>query len=150
MTAPAQAQSDVERAEQIDALLLGVAADGDFVAQQESAAAAEAAAIGGRVRSETGDPALDPVYQAGGGEQEGFEEAEAELIENATHGEGRGDPLRDALTPEVESDAATAVYGEGDHEISTEAVTDPDPEPDDAAQGPAAAHDRGVDSEPKD
>jgi hypothetical protein len=142
----------VERAEQVDASLpdSGVGAiDDDFVAQQEAAAAAEAAAIGGHIDSETSDPAMDPVYQAGGGEQEGFEEAEAELIENATHGDGRGDPLRDALTPEVESDAATAVYGEPDREISTEEVADPDPEPDDAAEGPAASHDRGLDPKPE-
>jgi hypothetical protein len=152
VTPPAEPQSDVERAEQVDASLpdSGVGAiDDDFVAQQEAAAAAEAAAIGGHIDSETSDPAMDPVYQAGGGEQEGFEEAEAELIENATHGDGRGDPLRDALTPEVESDAATAVYGEPDREISTEEVADPDPEPDDAAEGPAASHDRGLDPKPE-
>src|SRR3954470_15409525 len=31
------------------------------------------------------DPAMQPVYEAGGGESEGFELAEEELIENATH-----------------------------------------------------------------
>ena len=113
----------------------------DLVAQQEAAAAAEAAAIGGRVPSETGDPAMDPVYEAGGGEQEGFEAAEADLIENATHGDGHGDPARDAITPEVEADASTAVYGESDREISTEGRGSQRARR--PAQGPAAAHDRG-------
>lgn len=60
------------------------------------------------------DPAMDPVYQAGGGEQEGFEAAEADLVENATHGEGGGDPRRDRISPEVEADPSGAVYGEPD------------------------------------
>lgn len=123
VTPPAQPESDIERAERIDAGLpdSGAAAAGDdLVAQQEAAAAAEAAAIGGPPVHGAEDPAMDPVYQAGGGEQEGFEMAEAELIENATHGDGHGQPERDRLTPELESDRATAVYGEADHEISSE------------------------------
>ena len=84
------------------------------VAREESAAAAEAARIGGRVSPESEDPAMEPVYQAGGGEQDGWETTETELIENATHGEGAGDPRRDAFTPEQESDRSGAVYGEGD------------------------------------
>jgi hypothetical protein len=99
------------------------AADDDLVAEEEAAAAAEAARIGGVVPHESGahgDPAMEPVYQAGGGEAEGFEAAEADLIENASHGDGRGDPLRDAFRPEVESDRSTAVYGEPDQEESTE------------------------------
>jgi hypothetical protein len=88
----------------------------DLVAQQEAAAAAEAAAIGGPRSSPTGDPAMDPVYEAGGGEEEGFEAAEEELIENATHGDGRGDPARDAIAPEAEADRSTVTYGEGDQE----------------------------------
>lgn len=69
-----------------------------LVAQEEAAAAAEAAAIGGAVTAESPDPALDPVYQAGGGEQDGWEAAEAELIENASHGDGRADPRGDAIS----------------------------------------------------
>jgi hypothetical protein len=125
--APASApESDVERAERADALSgandtsveapppAETPVTGDVVAAQEaSAAAAEAARIGGAVSPDAEDPAMDPVYQAGGGEQEGWEEAEAALIENATHGDGGGQPERDALTPELESDRSTAVYGEG-------------------------------------
>ena len=69
---------------------------------------------------------MDPVYEAGGGEQEGFEEAEAELIENATHGGGHGNPTRDAFFPEREADRSTAVYGEGDEIPSPEPGDNPD------------------------
>src|SRR3954452_584507 len=66
---------------------------GDLVADEEAAAAAEARAIGGvPVADETGevdfaraspDPAWAPLDQAGQGQAEGFEEAEALLIEHA-------------------------------------------------------------------
>jgi hypothetical protein len=128
--APATApESDVERAERADALTsLPDPADPDAVpapieeviAEQEAAAAAEAAAIGGPPMHDADDPAMDPVYQAGGGEQEGFELAERDLIENATHGDGHGDPVRDALRPELESDRSGAVYGEADEERPSE------------------------------
>jgi hypothetical protein len=36
------------------------------------------------------DPAMRPVLEAGGGESEGFEMAEAELIEHASHGDDAG------------------------------------------------------------
>ena len=94
----------------------------DIVAEEEAKAAAEAAAIGGGVpRAERDDdPAMRPVYEAGGGEAEGFEQAEEELIRNATHDDGRGDPARDAFRPEAEADAGNAVYGEADQLPSTE------------------------------
>jgi hypothetical protein len=89
--------------------------DEDFVAAEEAAAAAEARAIGGpRLDDAHGDEAMEPVVEAGGGESEGFELAEEQLIENATHGGGRADPIGDAFTPEVESDERTAVDGEAD------------------------------------
>lgn len=149
VTPPAQPESDVERAERIDAALPAPASGDALVAQQEAAAAAEAAAIGGvggTASSETGDPAMDPVYEAGGGEQDGWEAAEADLIENATHGEGGGNPERDALTPEIESDRSTAVYGEADEIPATEVVEDADPArptaEDDPGRGPGLAADR--------
>jgi hypothetical protein len=95
-----------------------------LIARAEKEAAAAARRIGGVVPSETGDPAMDPVYQAGGGEQEGFEVAEQELIENATHGDGGADPLRDAFSPELESDRSTADYGEADEFRTTERPPD--------------------------
>jgi hypothetical protein len=98
--------------------------DAVFVAREESSAAAEAARIGGVGAPSLGDPAMDPVYQAGGGEQEGWEEAEADLIENATHGDGQGDPSADAFTPEAESDRSGAVYAETDSLRSTEVDDD--------------------------
>ena len=60
------------------------------------------------------DAAQQPVTEAGGGEAEGFEEAEELLEENATHGEGGADPASDAFSGEVESDEAGAEYGEAD------------------------------------
>jgi hypothetical protein len=95
--------------------------DDDFVAAEEAAAAAEAAGIGGpRLDDAHGDPALEAAYEAGGGEAEGFEAAEDQLIENASHGGGRADPIGDAFTPEVESDERTAVDGEADEERVSE------------------------------
>lgn len=90
--------------------------DDVLVAREESAAAAEAARIGGQVPRVSDDPAMEPLYEAGEGEQDGWEMAEAELVENATHGEGTGDPASDAFTPELESDRSTAAYGEPDEE----------------------------------
>lgn len=91
--------------------------DDAFVAAEEAAAAAEARGIGGpRLDDAHGDEAFEAVAEAGGGESEGFELAEEELIENATHGDGRADPIGDAFTPEAESDEVTIVDGEADEE----------------------------------
>ncbi len=98
--------------------------DDPLVAREESAAAAAAARIGGFSSPEVDDPAMRPVYQAGGGEQEGWEQAEAELIENATHGDGAGHPERDAFAAELESDRAGAEYGESDRFRSSEVPDD--------------------------
>jgi hypothetical protein len=57
-----------------------------------------------------------PVEEAGGGEAEGFEQAEQELIERAENWEGRS-PEHDAFPAEEQSGA---VYGEADHERSSE------------------------------
>lgn len=94
----------------------GVPDDDVLIAEEENAAAAEAAQIGGRVSPETDDPAMEPLYEAGEGEQEGWETAEAELVENASHGEGGANPTRDAFPGELESDRSTATYGEADEE----------------------------------
>jgi hypothetical protein len=145
VTPPAEPASETEHAERADALLpegADTATGDELVAQQEAAAAAEAAAIGGAVVPDAADPAMEPVYQAGGGEQEGYEAAETDLIENATHGDAHGDPLRDAIAPEVEADRSTAVYAEDDTLESTELVADPQ-DPDDPAAGPGLGADRG-------
>lgn len=59
--------------------------------------------------------AMRPVEEAGGGVAEGFEQAEEDLIENASHGDGEGDPSSDAIDNEdVEAERATVEYGEAD------------------------------------
>ncbi|HEX8121817.1 MAG TPA: hypothetical protein VF549_11190 [Solirubrobacteraceae bacterium] len=91
--------------------------DSDIVREEEAAAASAAGHIGGTAGDEGDfDPAMRPVYEAGGGVAEGFEQAEADLVENAQHGDGRGDPLSDAFRPEAESDRSGAEYGEADEE----------------------------------
>jgi hypothetical protein len=96
----------------------------DFETREEWLAAAEARAIGGPPGNDLGpagvgdevDEALRPVYEAGGGEQEGFELAEHDLERNASHDDGEAFPEFDAFTPERESDRATVEYGEPDEE----------------------------------
>jgi hypothetical protein len=146
--APVLPESDTERAEWADSrepdpesLPAGDRAD-PRVAQEESAAGAEAAAIGGPAIHDAGDPAMDPLYQAGEGDQEGFEAAERDLIENATHGDGHGNPLRDALAPEAESDRSSAEYGDPDNLPSSEVVDDPETGPDDPGEGPGLSQER--------
>ena len=117
--------------------------DDDLVREEEAAAAADAAHIGGVAGDEDDfEPEMRAVYEGGGGEAEGFELAEADLIDNAQHGDGHGDPLSDAFTPEVESDRATVEYGEPDEEDTTEVVRDPDDPDDDGTRDPHTAADR--------
>ncbi len=71
--------------------------DDVLIAREESAAAAEAARIGGPAPVDAEDPAMEPVYEAGGGEQDGWEAAEKDLVENASHGDEVGNPIRHAL-----------------------------------------------------
>ena len=60
---------------------------------------------------------MRPVYEAGGGEAEGFEQAEEELIEHASHGDPGPDPTHLAGRPE---DYRGDEGGEADHEHSSE------------------------------
>jgi hypothetical protein len=92
--------------------------DEAFVQEEEEDAAAEAGAIGGRrpdydVDDDTDDEAHRPLEEAGEGDAEGFELAEHDLIEEASHGEEGRYPGEDAFPDEEESDAA---YGEADEE----------------------------------
>lgn len=113
-----------------------------LVREEEEKAAAEAAAIGGEAPSDESDPAMRPVVEAGGGQAEGFELAEEQLIENASHGEGTAKPHLDAMTPEKESDRAGAVYGEADEPDVSEVTSDPNPDASsEAGEGPGRAHD---------
>jgi hypothetical protein len=100
--------------------------DDDVVALETARAAAEAARIGGRTSSEPPpvedvDEAQRPLVEAGEGEAEGFEQAERELIEHASHGDQHA--ARRALedAPLTESDDARASEGgEADFERSSE------------------------------
>jgi len=83
---------------------------------EAEAAANEAAHIGGDVPPQSEDPAFEAVEEGGGGEAEGFEQAEEELIEGASHGAPQPDPERAAFTPEAESDLSTAEDCEADRE----------------------------------
>jgi hypothetical protein len=96
----------------------------DRAREEAEAAAAEAAAIGGRVSSESPsqegiDEAARPLAEAGGGEAEGFEGAERELIEHASHGDQHA--ARQAIEDASESrdDARAAAAGDADHERSS-------------------------------
>jgi hypothetical protein len=82
----------------------------DPVEAEEDAAAAEAARIGGEAEYGDVDPAERALAEAGGGEAEGFEQAEADLIERAEHGEGG----YDRGAPEPEAGRAGAAYGDAD------------------------------------
>ena len=94
--------------------------DDSFVDEEAEEAAAEAARIGGRRPEYDVDERDRALEEAGEGESEGFELAEHDLIEEASHGEEGRSPEVDAFTPELESDEADSVYGEADD------VEDPD------------------------
>ena len=117
--------------------------DDDLIREEEAAAAADARRIGGRAGDEDEfDPAMRPVSEGGGGEAEGFELAESDLIDNASHSDGRGDPLSDAFSPEAESDRSGVAYGEPDEEDTTEVVRDPEAGDDDPGEGPQISSER--------
>jgi hypothetical protein len=89
--------------------------DEDYVAEQERAAAEEAVDVGGGEPSGEADESERALSEAGQGESEGFELAEEELIENASHEELAGpDPMY--LAGEAEESQPDAEYGEADSE----------------------------------
>ena len=67
-------------------------------------------------------PALAPLIEAGEGESEGFELAESDLIEHASHGDGHGTGKigRDAFGFH-EEEYSEAAYGEADEEEKPDA-----------------------------
>ena len=91
--------------------------DEEYVREEEGAAAEEAARIGGPGPDYETDEAHRPLEESGEGESEGFEDAERELIENASHDNSGASALRDAFPAEEESDRSTAEYGEADEAI---------------------------------
>jgi hypothetical protein len=104
--------------------------------EEAAAAAAEAAAIGGTPTREDeiylpDDPAMVPVYEGGGGEAEGFELAEGELIEHAEHGPASPEAEVKALRAEIDRETEEVlideeIYGEPDREHVTENLDDPE------------------------
>jgi hypothetical protein len=103
-------------------------APGDATAiEEEEAAAEEAGAIGGHTPSQDLDPAEQAVSEGGEGEAEGFELAEEELIESASHGTPAGNPLGDRYPAEEAASEDLASYGEADHvEVSEDDIDDED------------------------
>jgi hypothetical protein len=95
--------------------------------EEEEAAAEEAAAIGGHTPSQELDPAEQAVSEGGEGEAEGFELAEEELVESASHGTPAGHPLGDRYPAEEAASEDLASYGEADHiEVSEDDIDDGD------------------------
>lgn len=82
------------------------AAEDPLLGEQEREAGAEAGEIGGHAPDTEGDEADRPVEEGGGGVAEGFETAERDLTEQASHGGGRRNPEADEFPPEDERDAA--------------------------------------------
>ena len=76
--------------------------------------------IDGAQSDEPVDPAMVPVIEAGGGVAEGFEQSEAQLVDNATQGpiDGTERILEDA--GEVEAERDRGIYGEADEEDVSE------------------------------
>jgi hypothetical protein len=101
----------------------------DPAKEQADLAAAEAARIGGRVSSEPAsqepaDEAARPVVEGGGGEAEGFEGAEQELVEHASHGDEHAARRAIEDAPGTSDDARAAEAGDPDVERSSEREED--------------------------
>ncbi len=88
--------------------------DEAFVEEEEEEAALEASRIGGDAPRDVTDPADQPIAEGGEGEAEGFELAEKDLIDIASHGDQHRFP--DSATGEPE-ETQSAEYGEPDEEI---------------------------------
>jgi predicted lipid-binding transport protein (Tim44 family) len=93
--------------------------------EQTERAAAEAGSIGGRTSSEppateSDDPAIRPLTEAGQGEAEGFEQAERDLVEHASHGDQHAARRVTEDAPAESDDARAARAGEADEERSSE------------------------------
>jgi hypothetical protein len=88
-------------------------ADAELV-EEEEAAAEEAGAIGGAVTQDSDDPSQQPLIESGEGESEGFELAEQQLEDIASHGDEHRFPDRDAPPAEEREDAER---GEADETI---------------------------------
>jgi hypothetical protein len=105
-------QAAREREESVGAPHQGGGED-DLVSREADAAASEAARIGGTTGDEGEDEAARASLEHGGGEAEGFEQAEKALAEQAEHGESR-DPAEDAYSVDEEARLESAEHGEPD------------------------------------
>jgi hypothetical protein len=117
--------------------------------REEEAARREARDIGGprpRYENEEGLPAdeSERVLEEGGeGYEEGFEIAEEDLEDAATHGENRYDPEGQGFGDEESAGEGDALAGEPDQVDVTETVRDPEAGPgEDPGEGPGISHDR--------
>ncbi len=99
--------------------------DPRYEERETERAASEAARIGGG-GGPPADPAEAPVGEAGGGEAEGFEEAEELLVEHASHGDSQSAHavLHDQRPAEPDDERTD---GEGDRERSSETDVDGSP-----------------------
>jgi hypothetical protein len=88
--------------------------DEELVGEEEEAAAEEAAGIGGEVTQDSDDPSQQPLIESGEGESEGFELAEQQLQDIASHGDEHRFPDRDAPPAEDREDVER---GEADETI---------------------------------
>ena len=95
-----------------------------LIAEEEELAREEAGAIGGVSGTEGLPEAERPLAEGGEGVAEGFELAEEDLIESASHGTPAGNPLGDRFTPEDARSEGVAEYGEADQEHVSEDVED--------------------------
>lgn len=96
----------------------------DLLEREEQLAREEAGAIGGVSGNEGIPEAERPMVEGGEGESEGFELAEQDLIEAASHGSSRGNPFGDRFPAEDARSEHLAEYGEADHERASERVDD--------------------------
>ena len=92
----------------------------DLVAEETAAAAAEAAEIGGHTDTQRLPEAERALAEGGGGVAEGFELAEEQLIQSASHGRKHGHPLGDGFPDEDARSEGLTIYGEADHEKASE------------------------------
>jgi hypothetical protein len=76
------------------------------------------------------DPAWQAVDEAGGGEQEGFEQSEELLRENAEHGE-HTNALDDGIADNAEEQRSGAAYGDADEIVKGSEVVSKDGVPPD-------------------
>lgn len=124
-------------------------AEDPLLRREEEAAAREAGGIGGATPEydagdeQPADEAERPVMEGGEGVEEGFEVAEGDLREAATHGENRYDPGQRDFGDEESAGDADALPGEPDEIDVTETVRDPEAGPgEDPGEGPGISHDR--------